>query len=376
MNTQIKIIVQGRGTDLNDDFDGLVLNAPSTITGLALTNFAQAIVIDSDNNRIVGNFIGILPDGATRRDNTIGVRFEGAVKDNQIGGAKPAERNLITGNQTTIWDSVGTRTRVQGNYVGTDKTGLTRQSSVLIMGIGTTELTIGGLGAGEGNVIAGGSPTIQLGYPVGAKVIGNNIGVGADNKANIGGMVGIEVLEGMNVSNVRAQILLNKIANHSKQGVTIWDTKNIVLSRNSIYNNGGLGIDFLDGIEDVFGVNANDNKDADYGVNMFQNFPVLKKVTPSVAGTTIKGTSIPRQTELFASNCSPTPAATQAVMAKVKDIWASLLSRPTTKATPALRSRQKRFWRPGMQVTATATSSNNQGMLFNTSEFSKCKAAS
>src|SRR5262249_51997187 len=70
---------------------------------------------------------------------------------------------------------------------------------------------------------------------------------------------------------------------------------------NSIFSNGGLGIDLK-----LDGVTANDNCDGDTGPNNLQNFPVLTSVVAGATNTTITGTlnstaNTPFRIEFFAS---------------------------------------------------------------------------
>ena len=79
----------------------------------------------------------------------------------------------------------------------------------------------------------------------------------------------------------------NVISGNTGNGVTILDSGsngNAILS-NSIYDNGGLGID-LGGD----GVTPNDTNDIDTGPNNLQNYPVLISITTSGGNVNIVGT--------------------------------------------------------------------------------------
>ena len=81
--------------------------------------------------------------------------------NNTIGGTTAAERNVLAGNLgdgIELNDTGTSGNVIQGNYIGTDITGLAalgnqRHGVVLYNGVSTT--TIGGSAAGEGNVISG-----------------------------------------------------------------------------------------------------------------------------------------------------------------------------------------------------------------------------
>ena len=88
----------------------------------------------------------------------------------------------------------------------------------------------------------------------------------------------------------------NVIAFNTGDGIVITgsgSTDNAIRG-NSIYSNGGLGINLVGGTEDSHGVTANDTGDADTGPNNLQNYPVLTSAiaTATSANTTatVKGT--------------------------------------------------------------------------------------
>ena len=70
------------------------------------------------------------------------------------------------------------------------------------------------------------------------------------------------------------------IANNGLAGVRVNSGTGHAVLRNSIFGNGGLGIDVGTG-----GVTPNDAGDVDSGANNLQNFPLLAGVTNGVQGT-------------------------------------------------------------------------------------------
>lgn len=144
---------------------GLVLSGGgSTVRGLVLNRFFDAVSIVSNNNVVEGNFIGIGPDGATDRDNQFsGVRVT-AGADNLIGGISPATRNVLGGRsffsgnytaQIAIGKPSGAassvvNTTIRGNYIGTNAAGTAPVS--------TAVFRKAGISIGDGvNTIIGGS---------------------------------------------------------------------------------------------------------------------------------------------------------------------------------------------------------------------------
>ena len=86
----------------------------------------------------------------------------------------------------------------------------------------------------------------------------------------------------------------NVIANNVEEGVKIssaGDVNNLI-SQNSIYANGKLGINLVGGAEDANGVTANDANDSDTGPNLLQNYPLVTSAITNGGSTTISGCSI------------------------------------------------------------------------------------
>jgi hypothetical protein len=195
-------------------------------------------------NVIEGNFIGTDPSGTKDMGNAAaGVRLEfstGAEVNNLVGGYIPADRNLISGNDSggvSIYNS--DRNYVSGNLIGTQRDG-------------KSPLGNGGPGV-----------SIEANDPINAS--GNEIG-GSPSKGS------------------------NTIAFNGGSGVCVssangHEAVSDYIVSNSIFSNGALGIDLARN-----GKTTNDVGDADTGPNDLQNFPILSSASRSAAGkTTIKG---------------------------------------------------------------------------------------
>src|SRR6185369_5300590 len=77
----------------------------------------------------------------------------------------------------------------------------------------------------------------------------------------------------------------NRISFNGGPGVSVsFGTGNSIIA-NSIFSNGGLGIDLSN-----LGVTPNDSVDADTGAHNLQNFPLLTSVSSNGSSTTIQGT--------------------------------------------------------------------------------------
>src|SRR4051794_298487 len=211
----------------------------STIRGLVINRFHQFVSIllrDGGANIIEGNFIGTDPTGTAVFSirSGAGVQLLATIQ-NTIGGTTAAARNLISGCDQGIAmsasDTNTTGNSVQGNYIGTDKSGT--------LPLGNTE---------DGVVIGSLAPSNTIG--------GTAAGAG------------------------------NRIAFNGGRGVNVLNSSGIAIEGNAIFSNGSLGID-LNGD----GVTFNDpNCDDDNGANTSQNFPVITSAKRSGGNVTISGT--------------------------------------------------------------------------------------
>ncbi len=80
-----------------------------------------------EGNIIIGNYIGTDVNGTFAIPNTYGVLFDDGSHGNTLGGSTPAHRNILSGNSGygVFIYNMGTNSNiVQGNYIGTDVTGI------------------------------------------------------------------------------------------------------------------------------------------------------------------------------------------------------------------------------------------------------------
>jgi hypothetical protein len=373
----------------------------SSIRALVINGFDQAGVdinasyspnaLTPTNNRVEGCYLGTSPGGTMATPNSYGVRLYD-VDNTTIGGGMTSTRNLISGNSQggVKIEGGGSQNVVQGNYIGTDRTG-TRQIGNHYWGIwlvnsgansASDVTTIGGTTATNRNLISGngfanilvdnyrnvrvtynnigtdvtgnddlldsseGPVAQQYGiyvnnpsppasgdvFTIGGSnatrnVIGNHsvagicldaasglniqsnyIGLGRSGGSNnIGNAIGVKVLNASSGNTIGGSTDTgNIICNSTDAGVFVGGTTGTpqaTIRFNSIYNNGGLGID-LGGN----GVTANDTKDPDGGPNSLQNFPVLTNVMTNGTVTSITGTlnSTPGTTFTIDYYSSPT----------------------------------------------------------------------
>ena len=212
--------------------NGLIINSTTTLVrGLVINRFGgHGILMTGSGNLIEGNFIGTNTAGTVALGNTLDGVFVSGGSNNTIGGTTSAARNLISGNRNGVMISgAGTGNQVRGNLIGTNLFGTS------------------GLGNSLNGILISGSS----GNAVGA------VGSASSNTIAFNGAAGVAVDSG---------------------------TSNSVLS-NSIFMNGGLGIDL-----GPVGVTPNDAGDGDSGANNLQNFPVITSATLVGTSTAIAGT--------------------------------------------------------------------------------------
>jgi CSLREA domain-containing protein len=288
----------------------------SVVKGLVINRFADAgVELSGSNNKLRGNFIGTNPGGTLdwgNADQGVTVRFEDT-SANTIGGATPAARNLISGNNYGISIShSAANNEIRGNLIGTKKDGT------------------GALGNSASGVL------IEFGeVPNDDDTFNNTVGGNTSSTANT-------------------------IAFNGEDGARVIDddsTGNSIL-RNSIFSNDHSGID-LGGDSPT----PNDAGDADAGPNNLQNKPLIGLAENSGGETTVQGLldSTPNKTFriLFFSNPAGDPLEGK------KYIGAK-------SVTTGVNGNASFTFKPENQVPAgrTITATATQNSTGDTSEFS------
>jgi hypothetical protein len=276
------------------------------------------------SNLVQGNYIGTDVTGAKVLGGEVKIQDS---PDNTIGGTTPAARNLISGSRRAgilvlSSDDTSGGTLIQGNYLGTDKTGLLGLGNNL-EGISPKEanpfrparggicifiveplfeitrtgknFTIGGSLPEARNVISAslthglvitGTPSKASGR-IGITIQNNAIGTDASGANPLGNKA-----DGIFIGSKAFQCKIenNIIAFNENNGVNIPEppgdlpATKIALLTNSVYSNHSLGINL--GAE---GVAQNDPKDSDAGANDAQNYPLLNAATLAGGALTIQG---------------------------------------------------------------------------------------
>ena len=295
-------IVAGSGT-------GLELCCGSTALLIGGTDPAERNVISSVNSAGIqlstsdgsffGNYIGLNAAGSAR----VGSPFVGITIDNGtgiVGGINPGEGNVIATNSGVTFGGnpafVRSAGSVQGNFIGTDATGMVALN--LGNGAGINVLHASGVLIDSGNVISGNGTGLAMNSngvagtsSLNTTVQGNFIGVAADGMTALGNStVGIDLfISPGNVIGGTGAGEGNVIAFNGTTGVSV-NLTNVPIQGNSIYSNGGLGINLAGGMEDPNGVTPNDLGDVNVGSNNLQNFPVIDSAMIASGDVTLTGT--------------------------------------------------------------------------------------
>ncbi len=247
------------GTDISGSFDlgngghgiGIEVGAyHNRIEGnLSSGNARAGLLADGgDYNTFVGNKVGTDAGGTRAIPNDwVGV-YVGNASFNRIGGTRPGEGNLISGNAgggVEVGGAGGVGNLVLGNLVGTDMSGTQPLPNVyagVSLGCGGRAI-VGGATAAERNVISGngwpngwpGALAIAGDYHV---VSGNYIGTDASGTAAVANRgVGIW-FRGAEHGNVQG----NLIAHNTQHGVYVESYAFNTLRRNVVYDHASQGI--------------------------------------------------------------------------------------------------------------------------------------
>jgi len=291
----LKIMVHG-------DFGILIIDTSNSVVrglSIAAVNLGTMNSLAGGNNVVEGNFLG-LDTTATNAIN--GTALLTYIPNNRIGGTSPGSRNVISGHPATGGIEMlvsGSNNIVQGNFIGTDRTGtkaMGNNSRAVVCGMGVTSNLIGGTVSSARNVISG---NFDRGITLDGSnniVQGNYIGTDVTGLQPLGNArTGVEVGGPGNAVGGTNSAAGNIIAYNGYDGGGAFTTNGVDLRAgstgstvlgNSIFSNLGLGID----------VNA------DFVVT--PGFPVITLASNTTMATVIKGSNAPNaafRLELFSN---------------------------------------------------------------------------
>jgi len=310
LNTVLKVVVAppgagGTGLQLSTGADG------STIRGIVMNggwDYAISFYFAGTGGSVKGCFIGTDAAGTavTNPHNIRGIDAEYSANFT-AGGPNPADRNLVSGNaQSAITIYHGANVLIEGNLVGTDKSGAVAFGGTALLGIGVSSETPGAVI--RDNVVGGVNSGLQVGdtndTTTGMTILHNWVGTDVTGTINLGNHYYGIFVQGrdIQVGGVAAGEG-NVVAFNEGAGVLVnYSTINTfhdAIRGNSIYGNGTAnGANFLStlGIDlgnpggfGQGGFTPNDLGDADIGPNLNQNFPLIKSVDVGASTTTVHG---------------------------------------------------------------------------------------
>ncbi len=200
-----------------NDYGINIADASGTIIGngtvggrnIIAGNTNQGILLwNADSTTIQGNYVGTNAagtgdlNGSAQNGAQSGIVVGGSTTDVLIGGNSAGQGNVISGNNwfgIEFWSGT-TDSYVQGNYIGTDATGLVDLGNsiggVTMWGSGTG-IIVGGGTAAHRNIISGNDwAGVSIGNAAAAALVqGNYIGLGVDGSTIVGNQAGV-VVEG------------------------------------------------------------------------------------------------------------------------------------------------------------------------------------
>jgi hypothetical protein len=280
----------------------------ATVTGNTGGGYVQ--IDQSSNNVVTGNTL--------HRVRVLGAMAAGKPSiNNRVGGPRLSDRNFIMGLGTLnsqgipggfavqVFESV--ETVIENNWIGTTPDGLSQGHPYTTIGVYLdsenyqTVIRNNRIAGIRSIAVPPHAPAYFVGTAIqiggtgsGVSIVGNRIGLNAGNEPVLGSVTGISLLNyylgpvrdvaiggGMwqaEIGSPRMQ-LGNEIAGQLDTGISVSNSfSGVAIRRNSLYDNGGLGIDLID---DGFltGVTNNDILDTDTGANGLQNFPVIGSAT-------------------------------------------------------------------------------------------------
>jgi CSLREA domain-containing protein len=294
-NAQLKIVISGGGN--TTIATGLSMFTPGTIRGLVINGFrrqfSQAISFPS-GGLLEGCFIGTDVTGAVAVANEVGVLMG---TGGRIGGLLPAQRNVISSNLQTGIDFFGDGHLILGNLIGTNAAGTAAIGNglgVSYSGGNGVSPQIGSANVAGRNLISGNMRGIGVPSIVnGTRIFGNFIGTDITGLLPVGNTeIGVTLEPSPNSTQpvLLGGILAgegNVIAFNGLNGVLLNGDRNSIRG-NQFFGNRQLGI--ATRFVPLGGANrrlANDPNDADVGSNRGQNFPEISAFSSTASTATV-----------------------------------------------------------------------------------------
>jgi hypothetical protein len=287
-----------------DNGDVIQVNASTTtIRNLSVyANTNAGIRINSGSAFIYENLLGINALGAKSGAIQYGI--------DMLGGVATIARNYFSGsNIAGMRINGGTATTVEYNHFY--QNGIDNCADNILVSNGSGIII-------RNNLInqAAGIGIEAETFTSGLSITENTISGNGINLAACSG--GIFDDSGIRLKSANATIFKNIIHGNQGEGIVVAENvSGILISQNSIYNNGirapSLGIDLDKSRKNGDGVTLNDNGDVDTGPNGLLNFPILSTVYSSGSNLVVEGWSRPGTIiELFLTDINQGSAVTGA----------------------------------------------------------------
>lgn len=242
-------------------------------------------------NIIVGNYVGTDITGNDSIPNTYGVLFDDGASFNMLGGYEPGAGNLLSGNSgygVFLYNPGTQKDSVIGNLIGTNYLGtqaLPNSNGMVIDGPTFKHFV-------DSNIISGNRQNgivIHLAGTDSNTIIRNKIGTDITGTLPLGNTLdGVRIVEGPKRNKIGRSGEGNIIAFNGGNGITVMTAAELynTFSENSIFQNGGIGIDLFPA-----GVTPNDAGDIDTGPNELMNYPIIQSgnLNTGTGVTTISG---------------------------------------------------------------------------------------
>lgn len=349
-NGTSEVIVDGASQRLR--IGGKTAGARNVISG-GITGYG--ILLDGTDGAVIqGNYIGTDKTGEVGLGNGDGITVASGGGGNTIGGVVAGARNVISGNDSVgvRLDLAGAGNRIVGNSIGTDKDETDAiPNNVGIELDGTANTIIGSTAPGAGNVI-GGSTDAGILFILGGS--GSNTFAGNFVGTNRSKTADVGNGDGMRFEDGAGNDNLvgpdNVFANNTGEGIEVAGGTGNRISANSIHDNGGKGI-LLD------------------GGNNGQESPTLTSAVKVAANTNIAGTLTSAANTGYFIEYFLTPTCTGEPQGKTYLGFQSVFTDEGGNASLSFTTGTAAI---GQAITATATSQSTR----DTSEFSACATVS
>ena len=378
-------------------------DATVSIEGIAFSghSFVAAQFVAGRDHRFVGNQIGGSVGSALLASGT-GIRIGGSVEGVRVGGPDPADRNVIAnalGAGISLSGSGTTQPTlavIENNYIGTQTGGDVRSNERGLF-ITSPDHVV------RNNVIANSiSHGIEISGSLATdnRITGNRIGIPAlcagtcADRGNGG--------HGVLIRNSAAdnRVESNEIAFNALDGIAVTGARRNSLRRNTIYDQGGIGIDLGDDGRNLFDANNTQTAPAAAG-NDSQNYPSITAASGTAAVGAVSGTlnsangwyrldfyGVPSQTGCtLAFAPGPTPAGffgegrdwLGSTVVQISNATASANGSTSYSDVEIRREGSSGYFVPGTTwINATATRLSGPPLLgsfrhLGTSEFGRCR---